>query len=207
MFIGAWASTCFVEAVRSTRTWTASLPSQWDWATRPCPGWTWPGRWVVAELVEISLHWTSSSTVPFLSTETSQQVQEVLQGVWELDGKLDQHAVPFRMFLSCFLNKVTNAVNCQCDYFHRTRPGTTERTGWRLPNWILPSFLSCLCWLKVRAAYWMASYCLINLAASTVSLFFQIWRSHRRATRHLSTRWSILRKWWASEFTFPLLLT
>lgn len=95
---------------------------------------------------------------------------------------------------------VTNAVNCH--YFHRTRPGTTERTGWRLPNWILPSFLSCLCWLKVRAAYWMTSYCLINLAASTVSLFFQIWRSRRRATRHLSTRWSILRKWWGSEFTF-----
>lgn len=97
---------------------------------------------------------------------------------------------------------VTSAVNCQCDYFHRTRPGTTERTGWRLPNWILPSFLSCLCWLKVRAAYWMTSYCLINLAASTVSLFFQIWRSRRRATRHLSTRWSILRKWWGSEFNF-----
>lgn len=86
--------------------------------------------------------------------------------------------------------------------FHRTRPGTTERTGWRSPNWILPSFLSCLCWLKVGAAYWRTSYCLIRLAAPAVSLFFQIWRSRRRATRHLSTRWSILRRWWGSEFSF-----
>lgn len=39
--------------------------------------------------VKITINLTSCSLwVPFVSTETSQQVQKVLQGIWKLDGKL-----------------------------------------------------------------------------------------------------------------------
>lgn len=99
-----WVATCFVAAVRSTGTWTASLPSLWAWATRPCAGSTWPGRWAVAQLLQLTLHRSSVQLWPLLSTEASQQVQEVLQGVWELDGKLEQLALHLRVPLSCFLH-------------------------------------------------------------------------------------------------------
>lgn len=69
---------------------------------------TWEVRRGSAAPIDSSLIF--SSTFTFLSTETSQQVQEVLQGVWELDGKLEQLALRFRMPLSCFLN--WNSVLC-----------------------------------------------------------------------------------------------
>lgn len=35
-------------------------------------------------------------------------------------------------------------------------------------------------------------------------LLFQIWLSHTRATRHLPTDWSTLRKWWVSQRNLSL---
>lgn len=92
---GADLISCFT-AARSTGTWTPSLPSSWGWATRPCAGWTRPGRWVADLLVPAWLTLIQrkvwSSTLP---AEASQQVQKVPRGVWEPDG---ERAAVFPLF-------------------------------------------------------------------------------------------------------------
>lgn len=184
----------------------------------------------------------SQLRVSSLFTETSQQVQKVLCGIWKPDGKLKQLILHYKMFqplgssvffssmcwteqqlfyrqlviqgfcgilviLNCDLSDLHADTGYNYSYcFYRTRPGTIGRTDWQLPNWIPPSFPSCHCWSKVSIVYMKTVYSSLKLIhhsplvlTSLTSSFSQIWHSLMRATRHLSTIWSILRKWWGPE--------